>query len=270
MDPTTIQALMGVFQQGLQILQQAQSGAPSDGGMPPGAPDDSAAPPDSGDMYQDAAGNDPMADDAEPPMPGDDGMGGGGSLHDRVSSLENHTGLKKSASTQGLKDRVTGLEEEILGTEYEGPLVERILQLEKAAGVSPQSVAPAAGPQDDSAPAEIPLDALIKSAIQMGIQEGLAAIAATQTTQQQGTEDGLPTVDLMRKSAASNHYGQRRAVPPAIKSDAALVKAAISLGWDGDDLDAPVGLGDLLLYQYHFGQGGEPLPMSMGDDEDED
>jgi hypothetical protein len=269
---------MAPLQQMLQILQQAQGAGAAPGAAPPGAapagggPMDDSAPP----GMEDDDGDDQYGDDASPPggdggggdpMAGgdDDGMGGGASLHDRVSKLEGHTGLKKSASSPvGLLDRVTELEEVLLGTEYEGPLGDRIGQLEKAAGVSTPK--PAAVAEPDEAPDEIPLDALIKSAIQAGIKEGMSAIAKTMP--QQGDDD-LPNPATMRKAAANgNHYGQRRAAPQAIAGDADLVKAAQNMGYTDEDLDAPASFGDLLMYQYYVGQGGQML--HSGDDGDDD
>lgn len=258
MDQQMIQALMGVFQQGLQILQQAQTGGsapPGPMGAAPGAPPmgqppmGSGAPPmdddadDDEDMYDDDDGD--MDDDA---AGDDDGMGGGQSLHDRVSQLEGHTGLKKSARGS-LSDRLDALESELLGQEYEGPMVDRVAQLEKAAGISYTS----------DAPDEIPLDSLIKSAIQQGIQRGMAELVAN--------DGNIPDVQSMRKSARGDRYGQRRG-QRTITTDAELVKAASQFGWDDDELDEPVTLGDALMMQYHAQQGGEPLPYDPGDDDD--
>lgn len=283
MDPNLIQSLMAPLQQMLQILQQAQGAGAAPGAdpsaAPPGAapagggPMDDSAPPgmedddDDDDRYGDDASL-PGGDGGDPMAVGDDGMGGGASLHDRVSKLEGHTGLKKSASSPvGLLDRVAELEEVILGTEYEGPLGDRIGQLEKAAGVSTPKPATVAA-ESDEAPDEIPLDALIKSAIQAGIKEGMSAIAKTMP-QRQGDDDDLPNPATMRKAAANgNHYGQRRAAPQAIAGDADLVKAAQNMGYTDEDLDAPASFGDLLMYQYHVGQGGQML--HSGDDDGDD
>jgi hypothetical protein len=263
MDQQMVQALMGVFQQGLQILQQAQTGGSAPpgpmgaaSGAPPmgqplmggGAPpmDDGMDEDDDEDMY-DADDGDDMDDDA---AGDDDGMGGGASLHDRVSQLEGHTGLKKSARGS-LSDRLDALESQLLGQEYEGPMVDRVAQLEKAAGLG--------YPGDDGAPDEIPLDSLIKSAIQQGIQKGMAELVQA---------DEIPDVRSMRKSARDARYGQRRG-QRTITTDAELVKAAASqFGWNDDELDEPVTLGDALMMQYHAQQGGEPLPYDPGDDDD--
>lgn len=262
MDQQMIQALMGVFQQGLQILQQAQTGGSAPPGMmgaAPGAPpmgqppmgggvppmDDGMDEDDDEDMYDEDDGDMDDMDDAA----ADDGMGGGQSLHDRVSQLEGHTGLKKSARGS-LGDRLDALESELLGQEYEGPMVDRVAQLEKAAGISYPS---------DDAPDEIPLDSLIKSAIQQGIQKGMAELVAN--------DGDIPDVQSMRKSARGDRYGQRRG-QRTITTDAELVKAASQFGWADDELDEPVTLGDALMMQYHAQQGGEPLPYDPGDDDD--
>lgn len=265
MDPQTIQALMGVFQQGLQILQQAQTGggAPGadagdmGGGMPAdGGGDD--------DMYQQDGGNDApdgMDDDASD-MGDDDGMGSSGSLHDRVSQLEDHTGLKKSATASTLPERLDALESEILGQEYEGPVVARVQQLEKALGTEAKESSDK--PSDNDAPQEIPLDTLIKTAIQSGIQEGLAKIQSPST-------NDLPDPESMRKAArrnGANHYNQPRRQATTMQGDEDLTKAAIACGWSDEDLDQEVTLGDMLLVQYHAQQAGSDIPM-FGDDDDE-
>jgi hypothetical protein len=261
MDPQTIQALMGVFQQGLQILQQAQGGGSAPGAAPMGGPPMAGAAPmgaggppggpmmdeddmDDDDDYADDDGNEGDETDMD-----DDGMGGGQSLHDRVSQLEGHTGLKKSASGS-LSERLDALESELLGLEYEGPLVERVMQLEKAAGINYPS---------NDAPDEIPLDALIKSAIQAGISRGMAELA--------GSSDELPNPAKLRKGAKDQRYGQRRGRSPQPQSDAELAKTAAQMGWDEGDLDEPVSLGDALLMQYHAQQSGEALPFPDDDDD---
>ena len=274
MDSQTIQALMGVFQQGLQILQTAQSGAAgappmangapgaAPGGMPgamPGAQPGGMPEPDGDeddDLYDDDEGDE---DDDEgmgdgPGMDDDDQDGmGAASLHDRVSQLENHTGLKKSASG-GLLDKVAALELQLLGTEYEGPLVARVGQLEKAAGVSPEPVAPE----------EIALDDLIKSAIQEGIKQYAKALP-----QSDDDDDVIPDLGAMRKAARNGRYGQRRGLVPEVVTDEDLVKSAANFGWSKDSLDEPVGFGDALLLQYHAQQAGEPLPFDSSDDDED-
>lgn len=264
MDPQTIQALMGVFQQGLQILQTAQSGA---AGAPPvanGAP--GAMPMANGgggmpepdgdedeDLYDDDDEDNEDEDDAQPGMNDDDQDGmGAASLHDRVSQLENHTGLKKSASG-GLLDKVAALEEAILGTEYEGPLVARVGQLEKAAGVQPEP----------EAPQEIALDDLIKSAIQEGIRQYAAA-----AKDDEDDEDLIPDLKIMRKAARDGRYGKRRSSAPEVATDEDLVKSAANFGWREDSLDQPVSFGDALLLQFHAQQAGEALPFDAADDDD--
>jgi hypothetical protein len=268
MDPQTLQALMGVFQQGLQILQSAQAGAgapptagaPAANGAPPmaaGAPP--AMDPDDEDMMEedDEDMDAPEAMDADDEDDMDDSGMGGSSLHDRVSQLENHTGLKKSARGGSLLDAVAALEETILGTEYEGPLVDRVNQLEKAAGISQRA--------QDQAPDEIPLENLIKSAIESGIQQAMA----TRDPEDNEDPDAIPDLRQMRKAAKGQRYGSRKGVAGAIVSDEDLVKSAASLGWDGDDLDRPVSFGDALLLQYHSQQAGEPLPFSADEADDD-
>lgn len=273
MDPQTIQALMGPLQQMLQVLQQAQAGGAAAAGVPganpmaPGAAPPAGGPPggamdDDDDMYEDDAGNPgDMDDDAA-----DDGMGGGASLHDRVSQLEGHTGLKKSAAGGTLSDRITGLEIEVLGTEYEGPMVERVRQLEKAAGIHSTGMRKSAQTAVDESPDEIPLDVLIKSAIQTGIQQGIAALAGG------GDDDSndIPDLTQMRKAARNggDRYGKRRASAPTSLSDADLVKSAAGLGWSEDELDQEFSLGDALQMQYNAQQAGEAIPFADDDDED--
>jgi hypothetical protein len=291
MDPQTIQALMGVFQQGLQILQQAQSGgaapaamgAPGAGAPPPPGGDPGAAPggppgaPPMGDGDGDEGDDDMYGDDAGNPGgfgddAAEDGMGTGQSLHDRVSQVERHTGLKKSANGS-LSDRIADLEIDILGTEYEGPMIERVGQLEKAAGVSPAKPKPASA-APAAAPDEIPLDTLIKSAIQQGIKEGLAAIAASADSQENGDDDidpdVIPDLRSMRKAANSNgkgRYGRRRGAAPISQSDEDLVKSAAHYGWGESDLDEEFTLGDALQMQYNAQQSGEAIPFADDDDD---
>jgi hypothetical protein len=273
MDPQTIQALMAVFQQGLQILQQAQGAAGAPGapamaggapGMPPTTPGDDDMGEDDDDQFADDAGNDGAAPDGMDDDMDGDGLGSA-SLHDRVSQLENHTGLKKSASGGTLGDRISALEDEILGVEYEGPMIQRVSQLEKAAGVGPK---PKASNPVEDAPDEIPLDQLIKSAIQTGIQQAMAEKGITADVD----DADLPDPATMRKAARQNgnHYGQRRASAPVQQTDEQLAKSAAALGWDEEDLDAEPSLGDVLLLQYHTQQMGEPMPFADDEDGDDD
>jgi hypothetical protein len=285
MDPNQqmIQALMGVFQQGLQILQQAQTGAaappgpmggdpaaapgdapggaPAAGGPPGGAMDDDG----DDDMYGDDQGNPGgMGDDAS-----DDGMGDGQSLHDRVSQLEGHTGLKKSAGGS-LCDRITGLEIDLLGTEYEGPMVERVRQLEKAAGVQPTRKSAVETAAEES-PDEIPLDALIKAATQAGIRQGVQEALATLIAQSDAgdSEGEIPDLSQMRKAARNggDRFGKRRGNAATVLSDADLVKSAAQLGWSEDELDQEFSLGDALQMQYNAQQAGEAIPFADDDDD---
>lgn len=269
MDQTVISQLLAQLAQMQTVLQQAMGapgsapgGAPPAAGGPPGGPMDDGG---DDDMYGDDQGNPgDMGDDAA-----DDGMGDGASLHDRVSQLEGHTGLKKSASESlSLGDRITDLEIGLLGTEYEGPMVERVRQLEKTAGgrFSTGMRKSAAEAAMDESPEEIPLDALIKSAIQQGIQQGLAALG-----QAGGGGNGeIPDLTQMRKAArnGSDRFGQRRGNAATALSDADLVKSAAQLGWSENDLDQEFSLGDALQMQYNAQQAGEAIPFADDDDDD--
>jgi hypothetical protein len=271
-DPQVIQQLTQVFQQGLTILQAAGGAAtdptadpmadPMGGGMP--AMGDASA--DDGTDDMDMMGGDDMG------MGGDDmGMGGDdGNLHDRVSQLEDHTGLKKSASAP-IVVRLDNLEEHWLGETYEGSAVQRVAQLENVAGLrkaanqtrrTKQTRTPANQTRQDDAPDVIPLDSLIKAAI----TEGIAQVMKQQAPAAE--DDELPSVESLRKSGRRNQpvVTQRRGVPHAIQSDAALTKAAQAFGYsDEDDLDQPAGLGDYLLMQYHASRSGSPV--FTGDDD---
>ena len=177
-------------------------------------------------------------DDQGMPPTGMAGDGTGGSLHDRVSQLEDHTGLKKSAQGLPMAERIDALERHYLGEEFDGDPHKRVLQLEKAA-------------RQDEAPDTIPLDVLIKSAVQEGIRQGLA--------QQQ---DMLPDLNRQRYQGS-----QRRAQVSTVQSDTDLQKAAQAWGYAGDDLDEPATLGDCLAYQWHVAQGGRALPADAMDDD---
>lgn len=269
MNPEILNQLMQVFQQGLTLLQQAQQ----QGGMG-GAADTPADPmqPDGAMPDQMPQGEDDGTADAipgqMPPDGGGDGMGDGGSLHDRVAALEDHTGLEKSAGT--LSDRIDRLEEGVLGELYDGPMNLRVGQLEKAAGVTNTAAASASPQGAESAtvpsyPEGIQLDALIKSAIEIGVAQGLErAFKQSGDSQEQ---QGLPALDDMRKTAKNQRtsYGQSKAVPTTVVgSGENLVKAAESWGYGESDLDKPASFGDVLQFQYEASRQGIELP----DDDD--
>lgn len=268
MDPQ-VQQLLGqlaqVFQQGLTLLQQAQQGGMGDSGDEMADPNMSEGNADmgGGNMPPDPdmmGGDDDMGGGNMPPgqgmMGGDDDGDDGSSLHERVKDLENHTGLAKSAQQgDSLAARIDALEDEILGVQYEGPMPARLRQLEKAAGVERTARQQA----QQSAPDEISLDALIKSAIQEGISQGLAASSAQQNT--------LPNPQALRQTAAAaSGAGGRRARAPHLQSDEALIKAARQWGLDTDDLDSTISFGDLLQMQYNAQQGGGVGPLDDGED----
>lgn len=273
MDQQLIQSLMMCFQQGLTLLQQAQAGAGAgnpmggdgmDDGDMAGGPDDGM---DEGGMGDGGAVPPPMADGEDGDMDDMDGtaMGGGGTLHDRVQQLESHTGLKKSAQSLPLGERVDALEDEILGQQFEGPMVQRVAQLEKAVGGDLHKAA------DDEAPQEIPLDALIKSAIANGISQGMRQMRRElQKSAAADDGDDLPEPSTLRKNARQATYGQRRGQQHTVSGDADLIKAAQDWGMDvgsDEDLDQPIGFGDAMMALYQITQNGEAIPYS-GDDDD--
>lgn len=266
MDPQLIQQLSQIFQQGLQVLQQAGASAGAPAADPAAGAPDMGGDDDMGGMPADASAGAPgMGDDDD--MGGDDGMGGGASLHDRISQLESHTGLKKSASSAPIVDRLDMLEEHWLGEAYEGSALDRVTQLEgvvlkKSATRNTRKQSRTqqpATPAVDDAPDVIPLDTLIKTAISEGVQQVLGQM-------QQTSSNDLPSITNMRKDAATSRpaYNQRRSVASnQTQSDADLTKAAQSWGYDEEDLDKPVSLGDALMLQYHATKSG----ASFGSDD---
>ncbi len=202
-----------------------------------------------GDEYSD----DGDEDDDEPQMKSSDS-----SLHNRLSKLERHTGLKKAASNTPIVKRIDRLENEVLGEEYEGSARDRVEQLEsvtlgKAAKSSQKK-------RRDEAPDVIPLDALIKTAVATGIEKGLR-----QQNQRKKKKSSLTPIQEMRKNAGNGiRYGSRKGQPVANSSDEALTKTAQNWGVDGSDLDAPVGFGDALMTLYQAnksaGHGSFNLP----------
>lgn len=281
MDTEITQQLTQLVQQMLQVLQAA-GGAPQ-GQEPPDAQDGTM---DKGGMMpqqgmQQKPAMKPMMkmddSDAQGMQPGmqpdmgdgdmddggdmgDDEMGGdGGSLHDRVSQLESHTGLKKSAGAP-LVVRLDQLEQAYFGEEYEGPVVLRVQQLEKAAGVRHQRKAapPAAQP---AAPETIDLGDLIKAAI-APVMTKLNALE-----QQVNNVTELPTAGFMRKTATTvPRTNGRKAQAHAVGTDADLVKTAQVWGLDGSDLDAPLSFGDSLQAMYNSQRNGGTLGLDPEDD----
>lgn len=277
MNDQLIQQLTQAVQNMLQILQTA-SGA-SSGSVPPTSPDPTGYD-DGDDGMPSGGGAGAMGDDdsdfgddddsAPPPSKPADatnasggdsgGAGGAGSLHDRISSLERHTGLKKSAQRMSFSDRLEALEEEILGEAYEGPSVARVEQLEKALGHAAQAAEPA---EDDSAPDVIDLGALIKTAIASAKEEFVAELdqrldSRLGKSANVNSQHDLPDVDQLR-------VGRRKAVRPAIAGDEELIKSAQTWGLDGN-LDETVSFGEILQLQYQAQVGGY---LDDEDDSDE-
>jgi hypothetical protein len=268
MDPQLLQGIAQGLKQVMDLIQQAQQQSGGDMDDPAGdAAGDDGMPPETGQpegQGMPAAGMPPEGGvDGAAEGAGDD-MGGGAadgmgddSLHDRVSALEDHTGLAKSAGIGDMKLRLDALEEEIFGTPFDGAMTLRVQQLEKALGVNKPT------PKEDltaTAPDEIPLDSLIKSAVRAAlVEEGVIGGSS-------GSER-LPSPASMRKTAHQQGapVQGRRAQQPLIQADEDLQKAAQAWGMDGD-LDAPATLGDVLLMQYHAGQEGGALPFDDDDD----
>jgi hypothetical protein len=252
MDNQILQALAGVFQQGLQLIQQAQAGDPSTEGNPVGGSDPYGQDP-----------NQPMDGEMPPPDPtgtaqvpdnGTDMPPQDGNLHDRVSQLESHTGLQKSAGNLPLIHRLDALEEHWLGESYQGSAGDRVDQLENVIlGKSAQSSSGAAtrtqNPTVDDAPDEIDLPSLIKAAASAGAKQGAkeatAAIAAL-LSQETNIEGNLPPLNHLRKTARTPVVGERRGQVPKDQGYDKLAKAAAIWGYeegafDEDRLDEPAG-----------------------------
>lgn len=249
MDQQITQQLTGLLQQMLQVLQSTGGDPTAD----PNAADDGT------DM--DAPPTDGMDDDASPAAPGmDDDMGGGASLHDRVSKIEQHTGLKKSAGAP-LAARVDTLEEAYLGEMYEGEMSDRIAQLEEAILTKSATVEKPAPVVEDEAPAEIPLGDLIKAATSAAVKEAMDAIAPLLQKSAQD-DDGLPDLSKLR---GAPRVGDRKAQRAVGGDDAALVKAANAWGYNDSELDQPFTFGDALQAQWNAQQNGTTL---FSDDDD--
>ncbi len=263
MNPEQAQALLQALQQAVSIVQEV-AGDP--------AADPNAANPDAEmDMMADGAGEDMAADpnaemesgmmddgmeDMDDMDDMDDGMGfeegdddemttdmgdddgmATGNLHDRVSQLESHTGLKKSASSGlDLNARLEMLERIHLGTPYTGENDDRVAQLEgKVLGKS------AAADEPDV----IDFKSLIKAAVEEGRKAGRAEAMAQR-----------PAV------------GQLRAVGKK-KAQASLQKSAAS---DDDTIDlAELGFGGSLqaLYVMNGVSGGRGMSVGSYDDSDD-
>lgn len=279
MDPKAVQALLQLLQQMSQILQSASA-------APTGEPDgdegddeemegaDASMDDDMGDEGDDMEGadasmgddemdedDDEMDDDSldkdmdeTMPMPKKKPskmMGGGGSsLHDRISALESHTGLKKSASNLPLVQRVDVLEDYHLGEQYEGSVLERVGQLEGIVLGKSASV-------DDAAPEEIALDDLIKAAVAEGSAKAVKlALQELGLNKSAGRSRELPDLQTMRKAAKTGNptYGRRRSQATEM-TDVQLQKSAQRWGMDGEDLDDPLTLGDSLMALFNAGRG---------------
>ena len=255
MDPNAVQQLLGLLQQ-MSTLVQGMAGGDAGGTDPMGDPTGG----DPAGMETDPAAVDPsMADPsmADPSM-GDPSMAdpmamgdaGGGNLSDRVSQLEEHTGLQKSADAVGLLARITRLEESLLGVEYEGSAVDRVDQLAKSLGIYKKQVStanPSPSALEDDAPEEIPLDVLLKTAIR------------SELANLQKSSDGLPDVNTLRQTQPIIERQTARREPTTLQTDAALVKSAKQFGWEEDDLDQEITFGDVLLLQHRAQQNDSSL-----------
>ncbi|MBD2019330.1 hypothetical protein H6F43_03920 [Leptolyngbya sp. FACHB-36] len=246
MDPQAIQALMQTLQQAVQILQSAASDTA------PGDDDDKDMPQPNAAMDDDGDADD--MDDLDKDMVDGDDDGDAATLHDRIAQLEQHTGLKKSANAVPVLERIDALEDHWLGEQYEGAVADRVAQLERVAKLQKSTKPARTQPTDDDAPEVIHLDALIKTAISEGVKVGVREVVSQM--QSDTTSRTLPPVSEMRKQASQTRYNQRKAQPPTVQGDAELIKSAQSWGYEDGDLDKPVGLGDVLLAQYHAQQNG--------------
>lgn len=261
MNPEQAQALLQALQQAVSIVQEIAGDPAADPNaanpdaemdmMADGAGEEMAADPnaemDDGmmddDMGDDMEGmGDDMGfeegddDDMTTEMGDDDGMATG-NLHDRVSQLESHTGLKKSASSGlNLNGRLEMLERIHLGTPYEGEDADRVAQLEER--VLGKSAA-------NDAPEVIDFKSLIKAAVEEGRKFGRAEAMA---------ERPAP--------------GQLRSVGKK-KAQASLQKSAVG---DDDTIDlAELGFGGSLqaLYVMNGVSGGRGMSVSNYDDSDD-
>lgn len=257
-------ALLPLLQQMVQVVQNA--------------PDDGDGDNDADDMYGDDGGDampdggdgDPYADEddampgemappgamgtSNPPDPTGNMPPDGGSLHDRVSQLESHTGLKKSASNLPLVDRISSLEDHYLGETYTGAATDRVEQLESVAGLAKSAAV-------ESAPDEIDLPSLIKAAAKMAVTEALSELNKSA----QSSNSGLPDPGQLRKTTRRQGQAtQSRRQRTTVSSDEDLAK---SIGLGDGDLDEPVSFGDVLQLQYNAQKAGLNY---FPEDEDED
>lgn len=261
MNPEQAKALLQALQQAVSIVQEVAGDPAADPNaanpdaemdmMADGAGEEMAADPnaemDDGmmddDMGDDMEGmDDDMGfeegdDDEMTTEMGDDGMATG-NLHDRVSQLESHTGLKKSASSGlNLNGRLEMLERIHLGTPYEGEDVDRVAQLEEK--VLGKSAA-------NDAPEVIDFKSLIKVAVEEGRKAGRAEAMA---------ERPAP--------------GQLRSVGKK-KAQASLQKSAVG---DDDTIDlSELGFGGALqgLWLMRGAQPGNGMSLSQFDNSDDD
>jgi hypothetical protein len=199
----------------------------------------------------DADSMDPsMGDATDPAMAGGDPSMGGmpaAGLDDRVSQLESHTGLKKSAiAGLSIEDRLDQLEAIHLGEEYTGELIERVEQLE---GV-PKLAKALAKSAATEAPDQIDIAALLDAAVQRGRDSVLAELRKTSNTATKAKTEVAPELGELRS------VGIRRAQSP----QKLLEKSA------NDEL-AEVGFGGALQGLYFMSQNG--LSTYSDDDEDE-
>ena len=292
MDPKAVPALLQLLQQMSQILQSASTAPHAEPDGDEGddemegadASMDDAMGDEDGDEMDGAdasMGGDEMDEDDDEmdddsldkdmdetmPMPKkkpNKMMGGGGSsLHDRISALESHTGLKKSARNLPLVQRVDALEDYHLGEQYEGSVLERVGQLEGVVLGKSASV-------DDEAPEEIALDDLIKAAVVEGSAKAVKlALKELGLNKSAGRSRDLPDLQTMRKAAKTGNptYGRRRSQATEL-TDAQLQKSAQQWGFEGDDLDAPLTMADALLAQFHAGRIGGGLGDFMETDDE--
>lgn len=261
MDEQKIAALLQVMQQAVQILQSG-SGAGADPAADPNAMMDDGDADNLDPAMGDAADPNAMMDDPNADPNADPAMGGmeQPGLHDRVEQLENHTGLKKSATASlSLPDRVEQLEsihlKQVFGFDGDDAgsdeeLAARLDQLEAHPPLQ-KALAKAATVE---APEQIDLSAVIEAAVNRGRESVLAELRKSPTTQ-----DGLPDLGQMRTAAT------RRS-----QSIADLNKSA-------DDDDAAVDFGSTpftsaLSVMYELGRGGDARMMfsSVADENDDD
>ena len=274
MDDAVLQQLQALVGQLAQVLQQAGGGG-MDGGDPAMADAGMGADPAMMDDPNDPAAGAGVPDEDEAAKMAMRSqmmkMKGGSNLDNRIAALEQHTGLRKAASGKGAvptADRVAYLEEELLGTEYRGRLVERIEQLEEAAGLQ-KSAAIASSDEFDDAPDEINLTELLQTAVQAGIEKGMVALNKSANNGSGTVYEELPGVGELRKQAARQKvFNQPKRQRTTIQDDEALTKALERFGWDKEELDKPLTTGEKLWLQYHGLKSG--MRISLSDDGDDD